>query len=291
MKFDFCCFARYSILIPVAIIMVFSSCRYFHKGKADIVASVYDDVLTRSDITGLVPHGTSKKDSINTVRNYIDNWAKQKLILHKAEQNLSGKQKDFSRQIEDYRNSLTVFTFENELIRQKLDTAVSEKEIDNYYNNNPSEFELKDNIIKVIYVKTLLNESAAKKIKQLYKSDRESDKQQLADLCAKHAVNFFLDDDKWLFFNDMIKEIPIETYDQESYLRNHRFIEFQDNNFLYFVNIKGFRIKEGIAPLNLERENVRNIIINKRKIKLIKDMEDEVYKTAIRKGDYKRIEN
>jgi hypothetical protein len=138
-------------------------------------------------------------------------------------------------------------------------------------------------------VKTLLKDPNNKRFKVLYKSDRESDRQQLTELCSRYAVNSFLDDDKWLFFNDLIKEIPIETYDQENYLKNHRQIEMQDSAFAYFVNIKGFRIKEGISPLSLVRDNIRNIILNKRKIILIKSMEDEAYKQAVNKGELRTI--
>ena len=275
------------IFIVCFLLLSIWSCKYFQKDKSDIIVRVNDYVLTKTDIAGIVPRGIPSKDSINIIRNYINNWVKQKLILNKAEKNLSSKQKDFTSQIEDYRNSLIIYTFENELVRQKLDTVVTEAEINNYYNNNSSEFELKDNIVKVIYVKTQLKDPVNKKIKLLYKSDRENDIQQLADLCSKHAVNSFLEDDKWLFFNDLTKEIPIETYDQESYIKNHRYIEFQDSAYSYFVNIKGFKIKEGIAPLSIEKENIRNVIINKRKIKLIKDMEDEVYRTAIKEGKIK----
>lgn len=273
-------------IIHFLLLIILSSCKYFHKKGSDIVvAKAYKSVLTRSDITGIVPAGSSQKDSISITENYIDNWIQQKVVLHKAEINLTKKQKDFTKQMQDYRNSLIIYTFENELVRQKLDTNVSDREIENYYNNNPGDFELKDNIVKVIYVKTHITDPINKKIKTLYKSDNKNDKQELTDICSRYAVNSFLDEDKWLFFNDLLKEIQIETYDQENYIKNHRFIEFQDSAYSYFVNIKGFRIKAGTAPLNLERDNIRSIIINKRKIQLIKEMEDDANKEAMKNNE------
>ncbi len=273
------------LIVYCSFLIVLTSCKYFQKSKPDIIAKAYDEVLTKSDIIGIVPSGTSKKDSINIIKNYLDSWIRQKVILNKAEKNLSNKQKDFTQRIEDYRSSLIIYTYENELIRQRLDTNVSENEIETYYNNNPGNFELKDNIVKVIYVKTHVNDQINKKIKKLYKSDNPDDKQELAVMCSKHAVNSFLEEDKWLFFDDLIKEIPIQTYDEEKYLKNHRLIEFQDSIYSYFINIKGFRIKEGIAPLSLEKDNIRNIILNKRKIELTKDMEDRAYKEALKNNE------
>jgi hypothetical protein len=276
------------IIFLFFIVFTITSCSYFNKNSTEIViAKAYDDVLTNSDIVGIVPKGSTKNDSISIIKEYIDNWIHQKVVLHRAELNLSSKQKDFTKAMNEYRNSLVIYSYENELVRQKLDTTVTEKEIEDYYNNNTNDFELKDNIVKVIYVKTRLKDPANKRIKILYKSDRENDMKELAELCSRHALNSFLENDKWLLFNDLIKEIPIETYDQENYLKNHRFIEIQDSASYFFVNIKGFRIKEGISPLSLEKDNIRNIIANKRKISLIKDMEEQAYKEAVKKGDFK----
>jgi hypothetical protein len=86
-------------------------------------------------------------------------------------------------------------------------------------------------------------------------------------------------------FDDLLKESPIETYDKEQYLKNNRFIELTDSDYLYFVNIKGFKIKDSLSPLSFERENIRNIIRNKRKLTLIQDMQKEVYEEALNKGE------
>lgn len=254
-----------------------------NKKPGDEVARVYDEYLTRSALQGIVPAGVYGNDSVQVIRDYIDNWIKQKLILKHAEDNLNKKQKDFTKQLEDYRNSLIIFTYERELIRQKLDTVVSEKEIADYYEKNKPDFELKDNIVKVWYVKLRKN-SPLPQFRLLIRSGKPADLKKLTELCAKYAVNSFLDDNNWLLFNDILKEIPIKTYDQEEYLKNNRFIEIQDSAFNYMLNIKGFMIKEGISPLSFEKDNIRSIIINKRKLKLISDMEQNLYKDAVKKG-------
>lgn len=235
---------------------------------------------------GLVPFGTSAKDSISIVRNFINNWIKQKLVIHTAENNLFSKQKDFEKQLEDYRNSLIVFTYEKELIRQKLDTTVSAEEIETYYNKNRNEFLLKDNIVKVWYVKMPVNSANKIAIRNLYKSDEATKKQLLEEYCKKYAVNYYIDDSTWLYFNDLLREIPIKTYNQENYLKNHRYIEMDDSLYSYFVNIKGFQVKESVSPLGFEKENVKKIILNKRKLKLIEEMQDGIFKEALKNNDF-----
>ena len=254
--------------------------------KNDAVARVYDDFLYKTDIIGLVSSGTSPNDSIKIVQSFINSWIKQKLLTYTAENNLSSEQKKFDKQIEDYKNSLTVFQYEKELIRQKLDTIVADTEIVAYYNKNQKEFLLKDNIVKVWYVKMPVGATNAAIVKSLYKTEIANTKEKLEEFCKKNAVNFFLDDSTWLFFNDLLKEIPIKTYNKEEYLKNNRYIEMEDSLYSYYVNIKGFKVKESLSPLGFENENVKKIILNKRKLKLIEDMQKNIYKNALENNDF-----
>jgi hypothetical protein len=259
------------------------------KNDEKIIATAFDNTLYQSDIIGIVPKGSSKIDSTTIIKNYINNWVRQKIVLHKAEKNLNSEQKDFTQQIEDYQNSLIIYTYESKLINQLLDTNVSDQEIQNYYNANSDNFQLKDNIIKVNYVKLELKSPLKAKIKNMLFSKKEdvNIKNQLIDICSENAVNFYLDDDAWLLFDDLLKEIPIETYDQEAYLKSNRTIETKDDNFYYLINIKDFKTRESVSPLSFERDNIRNIIINKRKLELIQKMHKEVFDEATKNNDFK----
>ena len=90
------------------------------------MARVFDKYLYKADVAGVIPNGSSKQDSITLAKNYIQNWIKQQVILHKAETNLDEEKKDVEKKLEEYRNSLITYIYEKELIRQKLDTVVSD---------------------------------------------------------------------------------------------------------------------------------------------------------------------
>ncbi|MFZ4412817.1 MAG: hypothetical protein ACOYOV_07015 [Bacteroidales bacterium] len=256
------------------------------KDKEDVVATAFDYQLFKSDLKGIIPIGTTKSDSVAIIKNFINNWIRQKIVLNRAEKNLTSDQKDFTIQLENYRNSLLVYSYESKLINQLLDTVVSNEQIQAYYDKNADNFLLKDNIIKVNYVKLDVNSPNKTKIKSLLFSKNEN-KNQLIDLCSKQAVNFYLEDDEWLLFNDLLKEIPIETYNQEAFLKNNRTIETVDENYYYLINVKDFKIKESISPLSFEKDNIRNIIINKRKLELINKMHNELFDEAVKKNDFK----
>ncbi len=264
------------------------SCNLFRKeenaGK-DVVAKAFNYYLYRDDLTGVVPQGASLKDSVTIVKNYIDNWLRQKIVLNKAEKNLDDSQKDVEHQLAEYRNSLMIYAYEKELINQKLDTTVDDPEIEDFYKNNQNNFQLKDNIIKVIYLKLSKKSPKLNKVRDWYKSDSKKDKEALKEYCHQYALNYYLDENAWLLFDDLLKEIPIKTYDKEQFLQNNRLIETEDSTNLYFVNIKGFMIKNSLSPLSFEKNNIRAMIINQRKLGLIEEMEQKSFEDARKNGD------
>ena len=256
-----------------------------NKGQHPI-ARVGDVYLDGSDVTDLVPKGTSAEDSIVIVKKYIDNWVHETLVLLKAEKNLTDEQKNVKKQLDDYRRSLITYAYEQALIAQNLDTNVSETVVETYYKEHPSDFELKDNIIEVTYVKVKRNAPKLDKLKQWYRSDNEKDISALRNYCLEFAENYYIDNNSWLLFDDLLKEIPIKMYDKELFLQNNRFVEVQDSLSMYFVNIKGFKIKNSLSPLSFEKENIRNIILNRRKLELISKMKEDVYNEAVKNKDF-----
>lgn len=278
-------------LLFLLFVFVVSSCKYFKgaSGDADIVARVNKKNLYLSDLRKVLPSRLSKSDSTQFAQNYIKSWIRQQLMLDKAESNLSKDQKDFQTLIDEYRNSLLLFTYEKELVRQKLDTVVSTAQIEKYYNENQEQFKLKYNIINVLYVRVPIKAPDLPKVKKYIQSDKAEDRQKLEEYCHKNAINYFLEDQSWLIFDDLLKEVPLTTYDQENYLKNHRFVEIQDSVSTFLVNIKGFKIKESISPLNFEKENVRNLILNQRKVDLIDRVGNQVYNDAQKHNDFEII--
>ena len=281
---------RTFLIIMLMLSQVTVGCRYFKKEKKPselAIARAFDKYLYIENLKDIVPKRTSYKDSITIIHNYINNWLKQQVVLKKAEDNLNNEQKDVSDQLEEYRNSLITYIYESELIRQKLDTIVSDVEIADYYNYNQNNFTLKDNIVKATYLKVPYSAPKLDKVRIWYKSDTEKDSGLLAEYCHQFASDYFIATNEWLLFDELLKRIPIKTYDKEEYLRNNRYIEVKDTSGIFFINIRGFKIKESVSPLNFERDNIRTLIINKRKLALIEEMERSSFENALRENDIK----
>lgn len=268
-------------------LFIASSCRYFKKESSDnVIARAYDKYLYQDDLTGLLPPNTNPQDSVVIVKNYINKWIEQQVLLNKAEENLSEEQQNFEDLIQEYKNSLIIYHYEKELIEQNLDTVVTEEQIQEYYKQHSNEFVLKENILRANYIKIPDDAEGLQKVKQLFRLKTKANEDELFKLAENYAVTFHFDDSAWIFFNDLLKEIPIKTYNQEQYLQNHRIIEMNDSAYVYLLNIHDFKIKESTSPLNLESKNIKNILLNKRKIEFIHKMHKDLYEEALSKKSF-----
>jgi hypothetical protein len=277
----------FNLLLPLALLL--ASCGGDDASK-DAVARVNDKYLYKSEVSRAVPYGLLPKDSAQIAQEYIDQWIRRNLVLRRAENNLTDEQKDVNQQIEDYRASLLIYAYERELVRQKLDTVVSETEIEAYYKSNPANFELKSNIIKLRYIKLPASSPNGDKAGKWFNSSVAADRNKLEQYCKMYAVNYLLDDANWLLFDDVLKEIPISDYSIEKFNRNQRNLDIKDKDYRYFVSVTGFLVKESSAPLSYEKTNIRNIILNKRKIKLIEQMQRDVYNDALNEKDFEILQ-
>ena len=90
------------------IFLTVCSCTYFKpEQKPESIARVGKSYLYKSEIATLIPIGTSKEDSLLLVRDFINRWASQKLLIEAAERNLSDAKKgEYNALIKQYKIDL-----------------------------------------------------------------------------------------------------------------------------------------------------------------------------------------
>jgi len=279
-------------VLAILIIPFLCSCSLFEEETDEVaIARVEDKYLFQEDIVGIVPPETAEEDSVLIINNHIQGWIKDNLILHKAELNLNDNQKDVKKQLEDYRRSLIIYSYEKELIQQRLDTSVSQEEIQLFYEKNDLNFELKEDIVKVRYLKVNKKAPQLKKFRKLYKSNKKEDVEKLKELAHQYGEKFHLNDEQWIFFEGLKNEVPIIVSQTKGYLKNIKNIEVEDSLSFYFISIKDYRLKNDLSPLSFEKQNIKNIIINKRKLSLINKIRSELYQEAFMNNDVEIYDN
>lgn len=260
-------------------LLIFASCGggKGEKDKGKLLAVVGDQKLYISDIESLIDDHLSAEDSISFVRSYVEKWIRETVIVKKAEETLPEASKDVEARLENYRRGLLIYAFEKEYARQKLDTVVSDEEIEAHYQENLEDFKLPDYVLKVLYVKVEKDDKGREKIKKWFKSTEQKDLLELEKYCSENAVNYFNDPENWIYMNDLLREVPIKMNDKLDFLRSNKHVMFEDEEFAYYLTIYDYQVKDATSPLNLERENIKARILNARTTELIRYMRQDLF--------------
>ncbi len=277
------------IVIPVVLLLVYGcGSQRSDKEKTPLV-KVYDKYLYYEDIEALIPQDGTKEDSAVKVSNFIDIWVKKQLMLKKAELYLSNNQKDVEQQIEDYRASLLIYKYKQKFIEQKLDTVIPPNEIEAYYLQHGTELKLTTHVFKGVYVKILKSVPDLNRLRYWLRSNTAQDSAQMIEFCRTNATKFDNFNGNWMQFTDVFKEFPVPAMDNAEFLKNRTFYEAENERFIYFLKIKDYRLAGAPAPLMFIENDIKNIILNKRKTLLINELEVNIYQTALDKGNLEFI--
>ncbi|MFA8301022.1 MAG: hypothetical protein ACEPOV_12715 [Hyphomicrobiales bacterium] len=272
------------ILIIISIAL-FSACSRPSEDKGVVIAKAYGSYLYEDDLKHFIPNGASPKDSLIIAKGFINNWIKEKVLLNQAENNLTPDQKKLDKMVEDYKNSLIIYQYENLLVQQKLDTVISNSEIEKYYESNKQNFELKEDIVKFFCVKLNADSEHIGEIKMMLKAD-DIHTDSLRLYCVNNRLDFMMEENNWTSFHNVLNLVPIKSYNYQAFLKNDKLVEIKDKPYMYIAYFFDFRIKDGVSPLELERQRVVSIILNARKKKLLKDMRENILQEAIKNKDF-----
>ena len=259
--------------------------------KGKVVARVGEYFLYESDLDRLMRDNMSISDSVIIVDSYINKWAKNKLMLIKAEVNLSEERKNFDRLIEDYRESLITNAYKKELLSQYLDTIIEVSEISKFYEENKNNFLLSNDLVKIKFADFPSSISNKEEIKDLMLSNSYEDMLKLEDLCYKYSYQFGVSDSSWFRLKELRVELPkLREVSDERLLKKENFIEIQDSINLYLTRIIDVRRKREIAPLIYVEDRIKNVILNKRKLDLFKKIEEQIVIDAIKNNEFETYE-
>lgn len=269
-------------IFPVIVLfLILASCNRFRANEDEtILARVQDEYLYASDIEKAIPKGISARDSLTMARSMVNKWIEKTILLNKAQNNLTDSELDFEEQLKKYRNSLIIYNYETKLIRQKLDTVVSDEEIRSYYQDNKRNFLLKNDILKVHYILLPLDFEEMASARRVFFNDENTN--TIESYCKEHNLRYFLED-SWMYLNEVKQYLPLRIESAEEIKYSER--EIKDSEFQYFIKIIDSRQAKEIKPLSLVRNDIRNIIVNQRKTRMIKNMHQDLVDEGFKNND------
>lgn len=270
------------------LLSLFASCNYFKpEAKPQSIARVNDAYLFKEDIKDLVPPGTSKEDSIIIVRNFIDRWASQKLMMSGAEMNLSAeRQEEYNKLVKQYKVDLYTRGYLEELVKTTIDTVISDSELQGYYKENKENFKIDETLVKLRYIHLSKDHPKYASIKSKFFDYKKSD-EKFWDTYGMQFKSFVLNDSVWVELNQVYKKLPFITPEnRESYISQGKSIEKADSLEVYLVKITKVLEKNQVSPYEYIRPTLQQVILNNRKLELIKKIEKEITDDAIKNKKY-----
>jgi hypothetical protein len=276
--------ARYVLLTSIVALF---SCNLRNDSERTPLAKVGENVLFLDDLRSVLPAGLSPDDSLMMAEDYIKKWIMNELLVKKAEENLSPLQKDLTKELNEYRSSMLTYRYKMELMLQRLDTIVEEREISAYYGQNKENFILNRDIVKAIFIKIPAEVTKPEQVKVFCEQVSDDNLKELEEFCLKYAITFDIFVDNWVELDLVTQNLPEQLEDKNRFLRRNAIIEIRDNDFYYLLCVIDYRLANNMAPVEYVTENIKNLIINRRRIDFLKKIEDDVYLEGIRNNKFK----
>lgn len=264
----------------ILLVLLLASCNMLFESGEPIV-KVGQKTLTVEELASNVPDYLDATDSALWANDYIKKWIQRELLLLKAEEHLKGVEKDIKKELDEYRNSLIVFRYKNELIKQKMDTVVDDKDIEKYFGEHRESFILNRNIVKAIYIKIPVQLSSPENLKDLCMSSDPEKQAKLNEFCLSYAKAFDRFNDQWVAADMVLKYVPENITDQDKFLEKTRFFESNDKEFYYIVCIRDYRLAGQVSPVEYVKGDIQNLILSKQKLDFLKQIEKDIYEEGI----------
>lgn len=276
------------IIIFLAI-MLLAGCRSKNNSAGRIpVAEVGKEILYYDEIPQLIQHGINEADSVAIIQNYVNKWAKRRLLLQKAEDNLSPELKVvIENQIEETRTNLVIYQYQQQMLLEKMDTVLSDAELEKYYNANEKSFILNTDIVKALFIKLPVETPDLNKIRILVRSTNQNDLQQLETYCYQFAEKFDDFNEEWVPMNRLSVELQQDIENEETFLKNNTFFETSDSLSVYLISIRDYKLRSTVAPFEYVKNDIKRIIWNTRRIEFLQSLENGIYNDALKKNSFK----
>lgn len=276
-----------SIIAIIGIVLpALSSCRaisdLLHNGE--VVAQVGKERLYRSDIDEVVPKGISVEDSIALARQIIDVWASDRIYLAIAEEQLSKAEKDVSRELEDYRISLLKYRYEQLYVNERLDTAVSDDKVEEYYESHKDNFRLDRPLVKARFLRIHTESPMLETIRKKMNSSDANDLLEADSLAFSSAMMFTTWKDQWQDVIVLAREMGM-PYDAMLGQMKNGWVRQDDTTGVTNMAYVSAMVRTGEhAPIEYSADRIKDIIISTRKQALISSLEQDLLKDAHENG-------
>lgn len=266
------------LLLFLTAILCLSSCS---RTKDPVVAQVYYHKLYLSEIRAAMPTGLSTDDSLALVKDFVDSWIKEQLLIHEAEQKLSPREKNFRRQLGEYRNHLLVNAFYEKLVADSTQFGITDNDMEDFIKSFGKQYTVDKEIVKVNYVKLARGSRLIAPVKAILFDEerRRNGKEELTAMLGDSVE--YLIEDTWLYLQDVQNDVPFDFNPDKP---NNKYVEKDVDDYHYLLVILDYKNQRSVSETEEEQASARMMLMNQRRQQIIDAYVDKLYEKAIKDG-------
>jgi hypothetical protein len=235
------------------------------------LAKVFSKKLFLSELEGMVPEGATSEDSTKIINAEVERWTRETLLMLEAEKNIPADL-NIDELVRDYRMSLVRYNYEQYLVETQLDSVISDQEILTYYEENKEQYQLQSSILRCFLIKVPKSSPNLGQLRSWWSSSKSEDFQKMKDYARQNASFYMLERDSWYQQSDLKAQLP-----QVSNLNLAQNLNQSDENHFYFLEVYEKKSSNGLAPLGYIEDQIKKVILHKRKMVLLDQRKEELY--------------
>ena len=283
------------LIFPILVSLLLSSCDLFkYKSEEEseeenpVVASVGNQNLRKSEIAFITSENSAKEDSVNITNRYIQSWIRKQLMIKEAAKTITFDEAELNRKLLDYRYALMVYEFEKAHVKDNSDSLINDVEIERYYNENKENFSLKEIIVRTNFFKLEKTNPQNKTLEKMLSSSKSENSEKLKQIALDHSTNHYTEDSTWIRFEDIIINTPLASNNNKvELLRNNKLIKVDDEVYTYYFKILEYKLQDQIPPLDFVKDEISKILMNKKRVALVEQLQKDIYKRAQENNEFK----
>ncbi len=261
-------------MVPMSLLLACSS----GSDQGRLLAEVNDEQLFQSDLGHLFASARySVEDSAAIAQDYVEMWVEEQILVQRALESEEVNLEEIDQKAERFKNQMIIHELMKSEVENRLDTNVSANEIRAYYTKHQEEYQLNDYLVKVLYMKVPFDAPNIDRISSVYKLYSEKDLAEIEEYAQIYATNFYYDNENWIYFDDLLKEIPLQDIKKDRFITKRSKIRFEEGGYYYFLNVLDYKLKNTLSPMEFEEENIKRRIVSIR----LKDLQDQIRQEMI----------
>lgn len=237
-----------------------------------ILATVFDKNLYISDISPLIQTEATKEDSILYSNSLVEKWVRETVLLYEAEKNIPADL-DIKKMVNDYRSSLILMNYQQKLVHEKLDTLVTKKQLEDYFDENSSQYKLSEPIVNCIFLKVEKESKSIKKIESLWKAKKYN---EIGEIDIEEFELKLTDENQWYAWKDIKALLPNSLW-SFSELKAKDFKSKTSGNYNYYIKVFDYKDENQIPPLSYIEDQITKLILHRRQTDLLNKVTEELY--------------